>query len=131
MPRPAARGPGADHRALLALRAPQVRAQEHERRRLPPAADPDLARGAEHAPVLPRDAAPGRRLGRACSLLGRGMRPRDAWPLFKQAVSAWSDDYAPSMGAALSYYTLFSIAPLLLIVISVAGWFFGDQAVRG
>ena len=59
------------------------------------------------------------------------MRARDAWPLVKQAVGAWSDDYAPSMGAALSYYTLFSIAPLLLIVIAVAGWFFGDQAVRG
>ena len=35
------------------------------------------------------------------------------------------------MGAALSYYTLFSIAPLLLIVIAVAGWFFGDEAARG
>ena len=39
----------------------------------------------------------------------------------KQAVAAWVDDYAPSMGAALAYYTLFSIAPLLLIVISIAG----------
>jgi membrane protein len=35
------------------------------------------------------------------------------------------------MGAALSYYTLFSIAPLLLIVIAVAGWIFGDEAARG
>jgi membrane protein len=51
--------------------------------------------------------------------------------LLKQAVSSWSADYAPSMGAALSYYTLFSIAPLLLIVISVAGLAFGDDAVRG
>ena len=51
--------------------------------------------------------------------------------LLKQAVSSWSADYAPSMGAALSYYTLFSIAPLLLIVISVAGLLFGDDAVRG
>ena len=59
------------------------------------------------------------------------MRPKEAWPLLKQAVKAWSDDYAPSMGAALSYYTLFSIAPLLLIVIAVAGWVFGEQAVRG
>jgi membrane protein len=56
---------------------------------------------------------------------------QDIWSLFKRAVGAWSDDYAPSMGAALSYYTLFSIAPLLLIVIAVAGWFFGDEAVRG
>jgi membrane protein len=59
------------------------------------------------------------------------LRPRQVWPLFKKAVQAWSNDYAPSMGAALSYYTLFSIAPLLLIVIAVAGWFFGDEAARG
>jgi membrane protein len=58
-------------------------------------------------------------------------RLKEVWRLFKQAVAAWSNDYAPSMGAALSYYTLFSIAPLLLIVIAVAGWFFGDEAARG
>jgi membrane protein len=51
--------------------------------------------------------------------------------LTKEAVTAWSNDYAPSMGAALSYYTLFSIAPLLLIAISVAGFLFGEQAARG
>ena len=56
---------------------------------------------------------------------------KQGWQLVKQAAKAWSDDYAPSMGAALSYYTLFSIAPLLLIVISVAGFIFGDEAVRG
>src|SRR5688500_4011820 len=33
------------------------------------------------------------------------------WDLVKQAFKAWRDDYAPSMGAALSYYTLFSLAP--------------------
>ncbi|HEY6132547.1 MAG TPA: YihY/virulence factor BrkB family protein [Rubrivivax sp.] len=49
----------------------------------------------------------------------------------KDSVQAWVDDYAPSMGAALSYYTLFSIAPLLLIVISVAGLVFGEDAARG
>ena len=51
--------------------------------------------------------------------------------LMKEAVSAWIADYAPSMGAALSYYTLFSIAPLLLIVVSVAGLVFGEEAARG
>jgi len=56
---------------------------------------------------------------------------KQGWQLTKSAVQAWSDDYAPSMGAALSYYTLFSIAPLLLIVISVAGMIFGEKAVRG
>ena len=53
------------------------------------------------------------------------------WALVKTAVSSWIDDYAPSMGAALSYYTVFSLAPLLLIVISVAGLVFGEDAVRG
>ena len=53
------------------------------------------------------------------------------WPLVKQAVSAWVEDYAPSMGAAIAYYTMFSIAPLLLIAISVAGLVFGREAASG
>ena len=53
------------------------------------------------------------------------------WQLVRSAVSAWVDDYAASMGAALAFYTLFSIAPLLLIVISVAGLVFGQEAARG
>ena len=58
------------------------------------------------------------------------MNIKDIWSLTKESVSAWSNDYAPSMGAAISYYTLFSIAPLLIIVISVAGLLFGPDAVR-
>src|SRR5437016_3404529 len=61
----------------------------------------------------------------------RAMDPRQAWRLARRAVEAWTQDYAPSMGAALSYYALFSIAPLLLIVIGVAGLFFGEEAARG
>lgn len=53
------------------------------------------------------------------------------WTLARSAVSAWLDDGAPSMGAALSYYTVFSLAPLLFIVISVAGLVFGQDAARG
>ena len=53
------------------------------------------------------------------------------WILSKAAASSWVDDFAQSMGAALAYYTLFSIAPLLLIVISIAGLIFGVQAARG
>lgn len=53
------------------------------------------------------------------------------WSLLKQSIAAWSADRASSMGAALSYYTLFSIAPLLLIVIAVAGLVFGEAAARG
>jgi membrane protein len=53
------------------------------------------------------------------------------WHLIKAAVSSWVDDFAPSMGAALSYYTVFSLAPMLLIVIGVAGLVFGADAARG
>jgi membrane protein len=53
------------------------------------------------------------------------------WTLTKAAASSWVNDYAQSMGAALAYYTLFSIAPLLLIVISIAGLIFGVEAARG
>ena len=53
------------------------------------------------------------------------------WSLIKKSVAAWVDDYAPSMGAALSYYTVFSLAPVLLIVIAVAGLVFGQDAARG
>ncbi|MBA3592869.1 MAG: YihY/virulence factor BrkB family protein [Pseudomonadota bacterium] len=51
--------------------------------------------------------------------------------LARQSVTAWIDDYAPSMGAAISYYTVFSIAPLLIIVIAVAGMLWGRDAVQG
>ncbi|MDB6001697.1 MAG: YihY family protein, partial [Rhizobacter sp.] len=56
---------------------------------------------------------------------------KSAFALLKAAASSWSDDFAPSMGAALAYYTVFSVAPLLLIVISVAGLLFGQDAARG
>ncbi len=58
------------------------------------------------------------------------MTLHQVWFLFKTALNAWVDDYAQSMGAALAYYTMFSIAPLLLIVISVAGLIFGQEAAR-
>ena len=51
--------------------------------------------------------------------------------VLSKAGNAWMDDHAQSMGAALSYYTVFSIAPLLLIAISVAGLVFGKDAAQG
>ena len=51
--------------------------------------------------------------------------------LFRKAGAAWIDDFAPSMGAAISYYTVFSLAPLLVIVIAIAGAVFGREAVTG
>ncbi|WP_292446446.1 YihY/virulence factor BrkB family protein [Methylibium sp.] len=59
------------------------------------------------------------------------MTLKQCWALVKAAAVSWQEDYAPSMGAALAYYTMFSIAPLLLIAISVAGLVFGTDAARG
>ena len=56
---------------------------------------------------------------------------RRVWAMFKQMFQAWLDDYVLSMGAALAYYTMFSLAPLLLIVIAIAGLVFGQEAARG
>ena len=53
------------------------------------------------------------------------------WQIFLAAANAWIDDYAPSMGAALSYYTLFSLAPLLVLIIAIAGMVFGQDAAQG
>jgi membrane protein len=51
--------------------------------------------------------------------------------MLKDAFTAWWNDQAPSKGAALAYYSMFSIAPLLYLIISIAGLFFGPDAVRG
>jgi YihY family inner membrane protein len=53
------------------------------------------------------------------------------WEILLAAANAWMDDYAPSMGAALSYYTLFSLAPLLVLIIAIAGMVFGQDAAQG
>ncbi len=59
------------------------------------------------------------------------MTPRQAWDMTKASVGAWRADRASSMGGALAYYTLFSIAPVLIIAIAVAGFVFGEEAARG
>jgi membrane protein len=57
--------------------------------------------------------------------------PKHLFHLFVKAGKAWVGDFAPSMGAAISYYTVFSLAPLLVIVIAMAGAVFGREAVQG
>ena len=59
------------------------------------------------------------------------LSPKHLFHLIVKAAKAWSDDYAPSMGAAISYYTVFSLAPLLVIVVAIAGAVFGREAVQG
>ncbi|WP_341531022.1 YihY/virulence factor BrkB family protein [Nostoc sp. UHCC 0302] len=51
--------------------------------------------------------------------------------LFQETFKEWSEDKASRLAAALAYYTIFSIAPLLIIVIAIAGAVFGEEAARG
>ncbi len=51
--------------------------------------------------------------------------------LLQRAIVAWWNDNVPRLGASLAYYTLFAIAPVLLVAIAIAGLAFGAEAVRG
>ena len=51
--------------------------------------------------------------------------------LCKKAVYGWLDDHAATMGAAIAYYMVFSLAPMLVMVIGVAGLAFGREAAEG
>jgi len=60
-----------------------------------------------------------------------GAGAKTALEMIKQTFVEWSDDKGPRLGASLSYYTVFSMAPLLLLVISIAGLVFGPAAAEG
>jgi membrane protein len=59
------------------------------------------------------------------------MLGRDLWKIAKETAKDWSDDDAATLAAALAYYALLSLAPLMVISIGVAGWFLGPEAARG
>jgi membrane protein len=56
---------------------------------------------------------------------------KNLWFLVRESGKEWTADKAPRLGAALSYYTVFSLAPVLLLVISVMGLFLGREAAQG
>jgi membrane protein len=58
------------------------------------------------------------------------MRNLKIWNMVSRAVAAWIEDRGPSRGAAIAFYTLFSISPLLIIMTSIAGFFLGYGTVR-
>jgi membrane protein len=57
--------------------------------------------------------------------------PRAWWSLIRDTASAWMTHKAAKQGAAIAYYSIFSLGPLLVIVIIIAGLVFGQEAVRG
>lgn len=61
----------------------------------------------------------------------RGFGLRATGGLLRETASRWYEHNAFRLAASLAFYTLFSLAPLLVLVVALAGAFFGEQAVRG
>jgi membrane protein len=58
------------------------------------------------------------------------LRPASLWGMLKQTFTDWSNDKVPRLGAALAYYTVFAIVPLLVIIIAIIGLVFGQEAAQ-
>lgn len=56
---------------------------------------------------------------------------KKSWHLLKNTFLEFNDDNAIKLSAALSYYTIFALPPLLIIIITICGFFFGEEAVTG
>jgi membrane protein len=56
---------------------------------------------------------------------------RNAWTLLRDSALGWVNHNASRTGAALAFYTVFSLAPIMLLSIAIASLFFGEQAARG
>jgi membrane protein len=56
---------------------------------------------------------------------------RAVWTLLRDAADGWLTHRASTTGAALAFYTIFSLAPVLILSIAIAGFFFGEAAARG
>ena len=67
--------------------------------------------------------------GKSVTPMGRGLTTW--WPLLKRTYTKWNEDQPQGLGAPLAYYTVFSLTPLLLIVIAIAGLVFGEEAAQG
>jgi uncharacterized BrkB/YihY/UPF0761 family membrane protein len=60
-----------------------------------------------------------------------GLPFRELVAVFQETVSEWSNDNVSRLGASLAFYTLLSLAPLLVVVVSVAALVYGQEAARG
>src|SRR3954464_15012797 len=59
------------------------------------------------------------------------MRFKIIYRILKETFDSWNEDKASRLAAALAYYTIFSLAPLLILVIAIAGTVLGEEAARG
>lgn len=56
---------------------------------------------------------------------------KNGWPIFKESLGDFIDNKALRMSAALAYYTVFSLAPMLIVIISLCDIFYGREAIEG
>jgi uncharacterized BrkB/YihY/UPF0761 family membrane protein len=89
--------------------------------------DPDLPRSASERQRQTRERQP----DDSSSSMRLLLRPKTLLTLLKTAYSEWSTHNVPRMSAALAYYTIFSLAPVLIIAIAIAGMAFGEKAAQG
>jgi Predicted membrane protein len=59
------------------------------------------------------------------------LRPAEILSALKEAIAEWSNDNVPRLGASLAFYTLLSLAPLLVVVVAIAALVYGKQAAQG
>lgn len=59
------------------------------------------------------------------------MNVRSCWDLIKETIAQWNKEHTGLLAAGLSYFTMFSMAPILLIAIAVCGFYFGEAAAAG
>jgi membrane protein len=59
------------------------------------------------------------------------IRSFEAWPMAKDTINGFMEDNCLSRGASIAYFTIFSLAPILVVVIAIAGFVFGEDAARG
>ncbi|MEW6386366.1 MAG: YihY/virulence factor BrkB family protein [Thermodesulfobacteriota bacterium] len=55
---------------------------------------------------------------------------KEIWELLKETYGEWNQDNAPLLGAALAFYTIFSLAPVFIIIMAIVGYFLGKEAVQ-
>ena len=58
-------------------------------------------------------------------------KPQNLWHVLRETISNWNKHEASTHSAALAYFSLLSLAPVLILVAALSGWAFGAEAVRG
>jgi membrane protein len=89
---------------------------------------PDLegiSGSSDPVPEVPPD-----KVTREKALLAQGVSKEAVWFLLKTTATQWVNDKCPQLGAALAYFTVFSLAPLVLILMAFFGLFFGSEHAR-